>query len=143
MTVLNANSQRPARRPLPTRATLCGLAAGLLAAIGGVQAAPQQAQAVAAPVVAANTSDPAKQLPGAVTLSNIDFKRGDGGAGRLILHFSGEGALPDMRSEGSSVVVQVGNASLPDAMLKSLDVSDFATPVQSVNASRRTSLPLR
>jgi hypothetical protein len=42
---LNANSQRPARRPLPTRATLCGLAAGLLAAIGGVQAAPQQAQA--------------------------------------------------------------------------------------------------
>ncbi|HVI25573.1 MAG TPA: type IV pilus secretin PilQ family protein [Xanthomonadaceae bacterium] len=136
MTVLNANSQRPARRPLPARATLCGLAAGLLAAVGGVHAAPPAMHPSNAPAVVANTDDPAKQLPGAVTLSDIDFKRGDGGAGRLILHFSGEGAQPDLQREGSSVVVQIGNATLPDSLRKSLDVSDFATPVRSVNASR-------
>ena len=69
-------------------------------------------------------------------MSNIDFKRGDGGAGRLILHFSGDGATPDLRNQGSSVVVNVGNAQLPASLQKPLNVTDFATPVQRIDASR-------
>ena len=80
--------------------------------------------------------DPAKQLPGAISVSNIDFKRGDGGAGRLILHFSGDGAAPDLRNAGFSVVVNVGNAQLPASLQKPLNVTDFATPVQRIDASR-------
>lgn len=137
MTVLNAKSQRPARRPLPMRATLCGLVAGLLAAIGGAHAAQPPALTTTRAQFAANPGvDPAKQLPGAVSVSNIDFKRGDGGAGRLILHFSGEGAMPDMKTQGASVIVDVGNANLPAALQKPLDVSDFATPVQRVDATQ-------
>lgn len=137
MTVLNANSQRPARRPLPMRATLCGVAAGLLAAIGGASAAQPPALTTTRAHVAANPGvDPAKQLPGAVSVSNIDFKRGDGGAGRLILHFSGDGAMPDLKTQGASVIVDVGNANLPTSLQKPLDVSDFATPVQRVDASQ-------
>ena len=139
MTVLNSKSLRPARRPLPTRATLIGLTAGLLAAGGSVNAAQTAMQThamsplpYAAPV---SSMDPGKQVPGAISVSNIDFKRGDAGAGRLILHFSGEGASPDLHNQGSSIIVTVGNAQLPAALQKPLNVTDFATPVQRVDAN--------
>ena len=139
MTVLKATSLRPARRPLPKRAMLVGLAAGLLAAIGGVNAAPPPAGApmltTTTQVTTATSMDPAKQVPGAISVSNLDFKRGDGGAGRLILHFSGYGAVPDLRNQGSSVVVSVGNAQLPASLQKPMNVVDFATPVQRIDAS--------
>ena len=87
MTVLEAKSLRPARRPLATRPasrrmTLIGLAAGLLAAVGGVNAAQPSSAApmlvAAAQVAPPSSVDPAKQVPGAISVSNIDFKRGDG-----------------------------------------------------------------
>jgi type IV pilus assembly protein PilQ len=140
MTVFKATSLRPARRPLPSRASLFGLAAGLLAAIGGVQATPPPDAAPTLAAIAQSAApvavDPAKQVPGALSVSNIDFKRGDGGSGKLILRFSGDGATPDLRNQGSSVVVDVGNASLPASLQKPLDVTDFATPVQRINANR-------
>ena len=139
MTVLNAKILRPARRLLPMRATLFGLTAGLLAAGGGVNAAQpaMQAHAMSTAPYAAPVSnmDPGKQIPGAISVSNIDFKRGDAGAGRLILHFSGEGASPDLHNQGSSIIVTVGNAQLPAALQKPLNVTDFATPVQRVDAN--------
>jgi type IV pilus assembly protein PilQ len=71
-------------------------------------------------------------VSGKVQISNIDFKRGDGGAGRLIVRFSDSGAMPDLRTQGSSVIVDVGNALLPANLQRSLNVVDFATPVQRV-----------
>jgi type IV pilus assembly protein PilQ len=117
------------------RATLCGVAAGLLAAIGGASAAQPTAPAPVHAQIAANPGvDPALRPPSAVSISNIDFKRGDGGAGRLIVHFSGEGAMPDLKTQGGSVVVNVGNANVPANLQRPLDVSDFATPVERVDA---------
>jgi type IV pilus assembly protein PilQ len=117
-----------------------GLATGLLAALGSVQATPQPATAPALAAIAQSAApiavDPAKQVPGALSVSNIDFKRGDGGSGKLILRFSGDGATPDLRNQGSSVVVDVGNASLPASLQKPLNVTDFATPVQRIDANR-------
>ncbi|MFS8064206.1 MAG: type IV pilus secretin PilQ, partial [Luteimonas sp.] len=141
MTVFKAKSLRPARRPMfaramPRRASVFGLAAGLLAAFGSVNAAPDSAVVAMSQTAPVASVDPGKQVPGAITVSNIDFKRGDGGSGRLILHFSGDGATPDLRTQGSSVVVNVGNAQLPASLQKPLDVTDFATPVQRIDASR-------
>ena len=42
--------------------------------------------------------------------------------------------MPDLRNQGSSVVVEVGNAVLPVALQRPLNVVDFATPVQRVEA---------
>ncbi|HEU4991723.1 MAG TPA: type IV pilus secretin PilQ, partial [Luteimonas sp.] len=134
MTFTTANCLR-VFRGLPRRAGAAGLAAGLLAALGGVHAAPQALPAVAqsaAPVAV----DPARTVPGALTVSRIDFKRGDAGAGQLTIRFSGDGAMPDMHPAGSRVVIDVANATLPPQLQKPLDVSDFATPVQRVDASR-------
>jgi len=133
MTVTNVQRLRPAARPLPLRASLAGLVVGLCAALGtSAWAAPAPTSQTASAVAV----DPAKTLPSTVSISSIDFKRGDGGAGRLILHFSGDGATPDLRTQGSSVLVDIGNAQLPATLQKPLDVTDFATPVQRIDAAQ-------
>ncbi|QOW20750.1 type IV pilus secretin PilQ family protein [Lysobacter ciconiae] len=120
------------------RNTGLGLLLGAMAAVSGVHAAgpvgAEPGQVTGAHVAPASSPDPAKQVPGTVSVSNIDFKRGDGGAGRLILSFTGEGAAPDMRSQGNSVVINVANASLPANLQRPLNVSDFATPVDNIEA---------
>src|SRR4249919_3680518 len=134
MTVFNANR---------SKRTGIGLAIGLLAGFGAVHAATPAPHGSFTPTFVAQlapttapmpSNDPAKQLPGAISVSNIDFKRDDGGAGKLILRFSGDGAAPDLRSTGSTVTINVGNAQLPANLQKPLNVTDFATPVQSIDA---------
>ena len=133
MTVTNAKCPRRARA-WPSKAGLAGLAAGLLAALGGVQAATSPAMAA---VITQSAVDPSHQVPGALTITDIDFKRGEDGAGQLILRFSDDGAVPDLHNAGSSVVVDVGNASLPPALARPLDVTDFATPAAGWRCRRR------
>ena len=137
MTFTIAHRMRNARRT-PTRAIAAGLAAGLLAALGGLQAAPLPAQALTAVAQAATTVavDPARTIPGALTVSRIDFKRGDNGAGQLIVRFSGDGAMPDLHPAGSRLVVDIANATLPPQLQKPIDVSDFATPVMRIAPAR-------
>jgi type IV pilus assembly protein PilQ len=132
MTVNNVKQQRPARRPSSLGACAVGLAVGLYAA--GSSALPVVSVATMAQSATGAMADPAKRAPDAVSVASIDFKRGDGGSGKLILRFSGEGAAPDLRNNGSSVVVDIGNAQLPAALQRPMDVTDFATPVQRIDA---------
>jgi len=82
----------------------------------------------------ANTMDPSRRVAGALSVSNIDFRRGPDGSGRIVMRFSGEGAAADMRTEGTRVMVDVTNAMIPANLSKHMDVTDFATPVQSVDS---------
>ena len=132
MTVTNVKQQRPVRRPSSIGACAVGLAVGLYAASAG--ALPAVATATMAQSATGAMADPAKRAPNAVSVSAIDFKRGDGGSGKLILRFSGDGAAPDLRNNGSSVVVDIGNAQLPAALQRPINVTDFATPVQRIDA---------
>jgi type IV pilus assembly protein PilQ len=84
--------------------------------------------------ILANNVDPARRVAGALSVSNIDFRRGTNGAGRVVIRFSGEGAVADMHNEGTKVMVDVGNAMMPANLSKHMDVSDFATPVQSLDS---------
>ncbi|SDR00521.1 type IV pilus assembly protein PilQ [Pseudoxanthomonas sp. CF385] len=129
MTASNAYRLRPSRRLATLRACSLGLAIGLLAAASAAGATPAGEQANA-PVASAKQAQ-------AVSVSNIDFRRGEDGAGRLILKFDGQGAAPDLRNQGDSVVVDVGNATLPASLQRPLNVVDFATPVQRVEAQSK------
>lgn len=129
MTASNAYRLRPSRRLATLRACSLGLAIGLLAAASAAGATPAGEQATA-PVASAKQAQ-------AVSVSNIDFRRGEDGAGRLILKFNGQGAAPDLRNQGDSVVVDVGNATLPASLQRPLNVVDFATPVQRVEAQSK------
>ncbi|MEI2795660.1 type IV pilus secretin PilQ family protein [Pseudoxanthomonas sp. F11] len=129
MTASNAYRLRPSRRLATLRVCSLGLAIGLLAAASAAGATPPGQQAPASPVAATATQG--------VSVSNIDFRRGEDGAGRLIVRFDGQGATPDLRNQGDTVVVDVGNATLPASLQRPLNVVDFATPVQRVEAQSR------
>ena len=128
MTASNAHLLRPTRRVTSVRICSLALAMGLLATASAVNAAAPD------PTAPTAYAGPASAAPAALEISNIDFKRGDGGAGRLIVRFNGKGAMPDLRNQGASVIVDVGNAVLPAALQRPLNVVDFATPVQRVDA---------
>ncbi|QBB72751.1 type IV pilus secretin PilQ [Pseudolysobacter antarcticus] len=88
------------------------------------------------PVTAAMAStDPTKSvaLAGSPDISNIDFRRGKAGEGRIIVDFSAAGAAADLRREGDKIVIDVRNAHLPAKLAQHLDVMDFATPVHALD----------
>ena len=126
MTFHNAKGLRPIRRPTLNRVGALGVA--LMLACGQATAAAPTGAPAAAAVAAPATA------PASLSVAKIDFKRGDDGAGRLILQFDGQGANPDLRNQGNSVVIDVGNARLPEQLQKPLNVTDFATPVQRIDA---------
>lgn len=89
----------------------------------------------AATTTTAATIDPSKALPSMAngpSVSNIDFRRGPNGEGRILIDFSGAGANADMKRQGDKVVVDIDHANLPSNLAQRLDVLDFATPVQSI-----------
>ena len=79
--------------------------------------------------------DPSKALPSSMSgpaISNIDFRRGPNGEGRVLISFSGSGANAQMTHKGDLVTVNIDHANLPPNLAQRLDTLDFATPVQSI-----------
>ncbi|MBS0225431.1 MAG: type IV pilus secretin PilQ family protein [Proteobacteria bacterium] len=107
------------------------LQAGRIALLAGLlgAAACAQAQVANQPVAAKAASTQA------LSVDKVDFKRSDDGSGKLILSFSGDGVMPDLRNQGTNVVIDLGNARVPANLQKIMNVSDFATPVDSVDAA--------
>lgn len=64
------------------------------------------------------------------SLRNVDFRRGDGGEGQVILTLGNPAAAVDLREEGGRVVLDILNTSLPENLMRKFDVGDFATPVK-------------
>jgi type IV pilus assembly protein PilQ len=94
--------------------------------------------AAASSLAVATANDPTKaRLSAQNEVTNVDFRRGKNGEGRILVTFSGADASADVRREGTRVVVDIANARLPDALAQKLDVSDFATPVESVRVTQR------
>ncbi|AZR24982.1 type IV pilus secretin PilQ [Xanthomonas vasicola] len=122
MTFSNAQRLRPVRRHAIFQA--CALGFALALASGSTFAAAALTQPA---------QDPAKVAPASLAVSKIDFKRGEDGTGRLILQFDGQGASPDLRTQGDNVLVDISNARLPAELQRPLNVTDFATPVQRVD----------
>ncbi len=86
-------------------------------------------------VTTAATIDPTKALPSSSAgpaISNIDFRRGPNGEGRVLVNFSGSGANAEMTRKGDKVLVSIDHANLPANLAQRLDTLDFATPVQSI-----------
>nr|WP_185749635.1 type IV pilus secretin PilQ [Pseudomonas luteola] len=121
----------------------------LFVVIGGDQAARTTSASVPAPSLprsgAAQAPAPATNPAGRVfssvprlagkAIRNIDFKRGDDGEGNVIIDLSETGISPDIQERGGKIRLNFGKTQLPDALRVRLDVKDFATPVQFVNAS--------
>jgi type IV pilus assembly protein PilQ len=66
------------------------------------------------------------------SVSDVMFRRGKDGEGRVIVDLSDSGTGIDIRQQGPNLVVDFIKTSVPDRLRRKLDVTDFATPVTSV-----------
>jgi type IV pilus assembly protein PilQ len=90
-------------------------------------AQPSQSASPAARSVAAS---------GDRSIRNIDFRRGGDGAGQIVVELNDPRTTVDVRQEGGRIVVDFQNTTLPQELMRRLDVTDFATPVFTVDAVR-------
>ncbi len=67
-------------------------------------------------------------------IDSMDFRRGPMGEGRIIFDLSSAGIITDMRQEGGRVIVEFPDTQLAAKLQKRLDVMDFGTPVQFIDA---------
>ncbi len=70
-------------------------------------------------------------------VTDIDFRRGDQGEGRVIITLSDPSIPIDMRQEAGKIVLKLRNTSLSEALQRRLDVTDFATPVKIIDTEIR------
>ena len=68
-------------------------------------------------------------------ISNIDFQRGEQGEGNVVIELNDPASTPDIQDQGGKIRLTFAKSALPEALRVRLDVKDFATPVQFVNAS--------
>ncbi|MBL8201136.1 MAG: type IV pilus secretin PilQ [Chromatiales bacterium] len=72
-------------------------------------------------------------------IDNLDFRRGENGGGRVVITLSDPGTPVDVRKEGDRILLTFNGTTLPDNLLKRMDVSDFATPVSQIESGRTAS----
>jgi len=88
--------------------------------------------------VAAASSAPASAAAptGSREIRSIDFRRGEGGVGRLIVRLSDPRTPINMTQQGSQLIVDFAGASLPKNLTRRYDAGDFGTPVTGFDALR-------
>ncbi|MBT8112146.1 MAG: type IV pilus secretin PilQ family protein, partial [Gammaproteobacteria bacterium] len=64
------------------------------------------------------------------SISNVDFRRGEDGAARIVVNLSNPKIPINLSEQGGRVIVDFANTSLPSNLRKRWDVVDFATPVK-------------
>lgn len=69
-------------------------------------------------------------------LRDIDFRRGAGSAGRVVVDLANNQVGVDIRQQGQNLVVEFLKTSLPEGLRRRLDVTDFGTPVESIVTSQ-------
>ena len=72
-------------------------------------------------------------MDGTQAVTGVDFRRGNDGAGRVIVSLSDPNMAVDIDQRGGKIVLTMPNASVVDELLQQLDVTDFATPVSRID----------
>ncbi len=92
--------------------------------------------AASAPRVAMTTPAPAKTYaPASKAIRGVDFQRGTQGEGNVVIDLSDPSIAPDIRELDGKIILGFARTQLPEQLRVRLDVKDFGTPVQFVNAS--------
>ncbi|MHC8302168.1 type IV pilus secretin PilQ [Pseudomonas sp. ZS1P83] len=82
------------------------------------------------------TPAPAKAYaPVGKAIRGVDFQRGTQGEGNVVIDLSDPSIAPDIQERDGKIILGFARTQLPEPLRVRLDVKDFATPVQFVNAS--------
>lgn len=93
------------------------------------------ASSLAAPAVPPAVFAPSGNVD-PTALKDIDFRRGVGNSGRVVVELANNQTGVDIRQQGKDLVVDFLKTTLPEGLRRRLDVTDFGTPVQSVVTSQ-------
>ncbi|WP_454252392.1 type IV pilus secretin PilQ [Pseudomonas sp. Marseille-Q7302] len=128
-----ASAQANLTPNLPRAAAPATVTAPSSAPLPGAVARTPLPPTQATSTVAAMTA-PRPQLRGKA-IRHIDFQRGPQGEGNVVIDLSETGINPDIQEQGGKIRLTFAGTQLPEELRVRLDVKDFATPVQFVNAS--------
>jgi type IV pilus assembly protein PilQ len=78
---------------------------------------------------------PKAAVVGKQAIRDIDFRRGTGGEGRIVIDLPDNQIGVDVRQQGQNIVVDFLKASLPEVLRRRMDVTDFGTPVSIITAT--------
>ncbi|QTF92317.1 MAG: type IV pilus secretin PilQ [Halomonas sp. BM-2019] len=86
-----------------------------------------------APATAAAEPAPSRPATTGPSVQDIDFRRGEGGAGRLIVSFDRAGVDARVRETGRNrITAELRGVELPASLDQVYDVSDFSTPLRRI-----------
>jgi type IV pilus assembly protein PilQ len=71
------------------------------------------------------------------SLRDIDFRRGSAGEGRVVVDLPSNQVAVDINQQGQKISVDFLKVKLPEVLRRTLDVTDFGSPVQRVTVSPR------
>lgn len=95
---------------------------------------PVNAEKAVANVVPRIVETPAALVAATVnSVRDVAFRRGADGEGRITVDLSDANAAIDIRQQGPNLVVDFLKVSLPAALNRRLDVTDFGTPVTRID----------
>ena len=97
-----------------------------------------KAAAAAEPEPVRSTQPVARRVAASTSsISNIDFRRGRDGAGRIMLTLTDPNTPITIKQQGSRVIIDLLKANIPANLQRRLNVTDFATPVDSIEAKSK------
>jgi type IV pilus assembly protein PilQ len=67
-------------------------------------------------------------------VTNVDFKRGPNGEGRVIIDLTTTSISTDVWRENNVIYVEMVGSQLPAELQRRMDVSDFATPISYIDS---------
>ena len=99
--------------------------------------APTPAAAVKAAAASSRQTDAGGPVTTPRSVGDVSFKRGPGGQGVITIKLSNSSIPVDVRQEGNQIIADFQRAALARGQERRLDVTDFATPVTTVEALNR------
>src|SRR5689334_2804806 len=105
--------------------------------IGGAAASPSAAAAASSGAAGSPVAHNAAATPtGPRAIRGIDFRRGAGGTGRIIVRLSDPRTPASLRQLGNQIVVDFAGAEISSNLARRYDAGDFATPVSGFDVVR-------
>ena len=95
-----------------------------------ISKAPQSATMITRQV----SADSATSVAAEDQVQQVDFRRGRNGEGRLVLTLGTSSAVVDIQERGGRIIANLKGVRLPHKLERRLDVTDFGTPVSTIDA---------
>lgn len=71
------------------------------------------------------------------SIRDVSFRRGQDGEARITVDLADASAGIDIHQQGEKLIVDFVKVGVPDTLRKKMDVTDFATPVLSINTTQQ------